>query len=77
MTTSPGLALLRIDSSLDGNDAFGLEADVDEHLIGVDPNHGAGDDVTLFELEDGPLDGGGEVVGAQIVGHVSQVASER
>ena len=55
------------------NDAFGLEADVDEHLVGVDPHHGAGDDVALFELEDGPLDGGGKVVGTQIVRHVSEV----
>ena len=35
-----------------GDDAFALVADVDEDFVLVDPDHGAGDDIPLFESHD-------------------------
>ena len=37
----------------DGNDALGLVADVDEHLVLVDPDHGAVNDLPLVDLGEG------------------------
>ncbi len=47
----------RIDVVLDGeflggDDAFGLVADVEENLVTIDLDHGAGDDVTVIEVLD-------------------------
>ena len=39
----------------DGDDAFGLVADVDQDLVLVDAHHGAGDDVALAEDVDGEV----------------------
>ena len=36
-----------------GDDALGLEADVEQHLVAVDLDHGALDDVAVVELDDG------------------------
>ena len=48
---------LRMESSRDGDDAFGLEADVEEDLVLVDLHHRALDDVAVVELDDGGVDG--------------------
>ena len=42
------------------DDAFGLEADVEQHLVAVDLDDTAGDDVAVVELDDGGVDGVGE-----------------
>src|SRR5699024_81687 len=46
------------------DDAFGLVADVDEHLVAVDLDDGAFNDVSVVEVLDGLVDGGEEVVRA-------------
>ena len=71
-TSSAGSTDLRIDSSLDGDDALGLVADVDEDLVVVDAHDLAGDDVALLEGgdrgvvvgDDLPVDLEQEAVGA-------------
>src|ERR1019366_218928 len=50
-----------------GDDAFGLEADVEQDFVVVDLDHGAGDQVTVFELEDAVADEGGEVGADHVV----------
>ena len=52
-----------------GDDPFGLVADVDEHLVVVDPDDVAGDDVTLLERVDG-----GVVVGDDLAVDLEQQA---
>ena len=52
-----------------GDDPFRLVADVEEDLVLVDLDHGAGDDVALVELDDGPRDGVGEGHAAEVVAH--------
>ena len=47
---SDGSASLRMDSSRDGMDASALEADVDEHLVVLDLDDRAVDQVALVEL---------------------------
>ena len=43
------------DGELAGRDhALGLEADVEQHLVAVDLDHGALDQVTVIELDDRP-----------------------
>jgi hypothetical protein len=49
------------------DDALGLEADVEQDLVVVDLDHGAGDEVTVFELEDAVADEGGEVGADHVV----------
>src|SRR5690606_17335683 len=58
--------LVRVDIVLDGqfsggDDAFGLEADVEQHLIAVDLDDRALDDVTVVERLDSQFDRGQEV----------------
>src|SRR5437764_797924 len=52
-----------------GDDPFRLVADVEEHLVLVDLDDGAGDDVALVELDDGARDGVGERHAAEVVAH--------
>src|SRR5581483_5523432 len=52
-----------------GDDPFRLVADVEQHLVLVDLDHGAGDDVALVELDDGARDGVGERHAAEVVAH--------
>ena len=59
-TTSCGSTSLRIDSSLRGDDAFGLVADVEQHLVAVDLDDRARDDVAVVELDDRGVDRVGE-----------------
>ena len=52
----------RVDVLLDrqlvgGDDALGLEADIDEHLVLVDLDDGAGDEIPFVEGLDGGVDG--------------------
>jgi hypothetical protein len=52
----------RVDVMLDGeffgrDDPFGLVADVQQHLVAVDLDDRAGDDVTVVEVLDGCVDG--------------------
>ena len=49
------------------DDALGLEADVEQHLVAVDLDDAAGDDVTVVELDDGGVDGVGERLSAEVV----------
>ena len=65
----------------DRDDAFGLEADVEEHLVPVDLDHRALDQVTVLELDDGAghgvLEGGAaEVVLGDGTGDVDPVLVE-
>jgi len=46
-----------------GDDAFGLVTDVEEDLIAVDLDDGAGDDVAIIEVLDGGVDRSKEVLG--------------
>ncbi len=48
---------LRMESSRDGDDPFGLEADVEKDFVLVDLDDRAFDDVTVVELDDGGVDG--------------------
>ena len=57
-----------------GDDALGLEADVEEHLVGVDLHHPAGDDVAVVELDDRRVDRVGERQAAEVVEHDDAVA---
>ncbi len=43
---------------LGGDDTFGLVADVEEYLVAVDLDDGAGDDVAVVEVLDGGIDRG-------------------
>ena len=57
--------LVRIDVVADRelfgrNDAFGLVADVEEHLVGVDLHDRPGDQASVVELDDGGVDRVGE-----------------
>jgi len=63
--------LVRIEVVADGqltrrNHALGLEADVEEHLVLVDLHHLAGDNVSVLEGDDGPVD-------RVLEGHVAEV----
>ena len=49
------------------DDALGLEADVEQHLVLVDLDHGALDDVAVLELDDGAGDGVLEGGAAEVV----------
>ena len=49
------------------DDALGLEADVEQDLVVVDLDDGAGDQVTVFELQDAVTDQGGEVGADHVV----------
>ncbi len=49
------------------DDALGLKADVEQDFVVVDLDHGAGDQVTVFELEDAVADQGGEVGADHVV----------
>ena len=65
----------------DRDDALGLEADVEEHLVPVDLDHGSLDQVTVLELDDGAghgvLEGGtAEVVLGDGTGDVDPVLVE-
>ena len=51
----------------DGDDALGLEADVEEHLVPVDLDDGALDQVTVLELDDGAGHGVLERAAAEVV----------
>ena len=69
-----GHLVARIDRLADrelgrGDDAFGLVADVDEHLVVVDADDVAGDDVALLERVDG-----GVVVGDDLAVDLEQQA---
>ena len=57
------------------NDAFGLEADVEQHLVAVDLDDAAGDDVAVVELDDGGVDRVGERLTAEVVEHDQAVGS--
>ena len=46
-----------------GDDTFGLVADVEQDLVPVDLDDGAGDDVTVVEVLDGGVDGCEESLG--------------
>ena len=64
--------LVRVDVVADrelarGDDAFGLEADVEQHLVAVDLDDRAGDDVAVVELDDGRVDRVGERLAAEVV----------
>ena len=66
--------LVRVDVVADGelargDDALGLEADVEQHLVAVDLDDAAGDDVTVVELDDGGVDRVGERLSAEVVEH--------
>ena len=66
--------LVGVDVVADGelarrDDALGLEADVEQHLVAVDLDDPAGDDVTVVELDDGGVDRVGERLPAQVVEH--------
>ena len=66
--------LVRVDVVADrqlarGDDALGLEADVEQHLVAVDLDDAAGDDVAVVELDDGGVDGVGERLAAEVVEH--------
>ena len=50
-----------------GDDALGLEADVEQDFVVVDLDDGAGDEVAVFELEDAVADEGGEVGADHVV----------
>jgi len=50
-----------------GNHALGLKADVEQDFVVVDLHHGAGDEVTVFELEDAVAYEGGEVGADHVV----------
>ena len=69
LTISWGSTSWRIDSSRAGITPFGLEADVEKDLVVVDFDHGAGNDVAVLELHDGPGDGVLERGAVEIVGH--------
>ena len=70
------------DRELSGrDDSFGLEADVEEHLVLVDLDHLAGDDVAVLEgddrLVDGVLEGQvAEIVLDDLAGNVDAVGVE-
>ena len=65
-TISDGSTSLRIESSLDGDDALGLVPDVEQHLVLVDLDDGAVDHVAVVELDDG--------VGDRVLeGHAAEV----
>ena len=49
------------------DDALGLEADVEEHLVAVDLDDRAGDDVAVVELDDRGVDRVGERHAAEVV----------
>jgi len=49
---------------LGGDDAFGLVTDVEQDLVVVDLDHGAGDDVAIVEVLDGRVDCGEEFLRA-------------
>ena len=49
-----------------GDDAFGLEADIEQDFVLVDLDHGAGDNVTVVKVHDGAVDG-------LVEGHATQV----
>ena len=51
----------------DGDDALGLEPDVEEDLVAVDLDHGALDEVTVLELDDGAGHGVFEGASAKVV----------
>ena len=50
---------------VDRDDPLGLEADVHQHFVGIDPDHGATHQAAFGELHHGALHGGGEVLGRQ------------
>ena len=50
-----------------GDDAFGLEADVEQYLIVVNLDHGAGDEITIFEFEHAIAHEGGKVGANHVV----------
>ena len=52
---------------LDRDDALGLVADVEQHLVGVDLDDRAGDDVAVVELDDRGVDRVGERHAAEVV----------
>jgi len=49
------------------DDALGLESDVEQDFVVVDLDHGAGDEIAVFELEDAVADEGGEVGADHVV----------
>ena len=57
LTISEGSTSLRMESSRDRDDPFGLEADVEKDFVLVDLDDRALDDVTVVELDDGGVDG--------------------
>ncbi len=64
--------LVRVDVVADGelargDDALGLEADVEQHFVAVDLHDPAGDDVAVVELDDGGVDRVGERLSAEVV----------
>ena len=54
---------------LRGDDALGLEADVEQHLVGVDLHDGAGDEAALVELDEGGVDRIGQGDAVEVVEH--------
>ena len=56
-----------MESSRDGDDALGLEADVEQDLVLVDLDDRALDDVAVVELDDGGVDGVLERGAAEVV----------
>ena len=67
LTISEGSTSLRMESSRTGITPFGLEADVEEHLVLVDLDDRALDDVAVVELDDGGVDGVLERRAAEVV----------
>ncbi len=52
-TKSAGLAILADGELADGNDALGLESDVNEHLVMLDLDDSAVNEIALIEIGDG------------------------
>ena len=62
-----GVGILADGELADGNDALGLEADVDEDLVALDLHNGAVNQVALIEIGDGVVDEVVHLLGIDVV----------